>query len=385
MLNEKHKTTFLLKNMIINPRYISSLTVLSRIVSLQFLAISVQADSVFIEEGRNSIHEIMISEHLPAFSVAVMHKGEMIWSEAFGYSNLEHKVEATTRTKFRIGSISKSLTSVALGLLVESGELDLDVPVQDYVPEFPKKKFPITTRQLASHLSGLPHYNLEDSINRVRYENVIHALDKFKDRPLLFTPGERHSYSSFGWNLIAAIIERAAEEPFLSYMDENVFKRIGMVNTMADHYDQIIPNRTSFYTVKEDMVIHAPSVDNSDVWAGGGFLSTPEDLIKFGNAILNEKLLKKDTVDLLFQSNVTSDGKDVAYGLGWRIFHAKNPKVVGHGGSHYGATAMLLIIPEKSLVIATMTNANSKLSRQLVFDMSAKFISTRANESEQGE
>lgn len=312
-----------------------------------------------IIEGRKSIKMLMEEEQFPAVSVAVMLDGEMLWSEAFGYSDLEHKVRATTQTKFRIGSVSKSLTSAAIGILVENNRLDLDATIQNYVPEYPEKEFAISTRQLAGHLSGIPHYEQEDVINRTRYNDVIHALDKFKERPILHEPGTRFTYSSFGWNLIAAVVERAANEPFLDFMQKRVFDASNMVNTEADHYDSIISNRTEFYSVYNDEVRNAPAVDNSDVWAAGGFLSTPEDLVTFGTAMLEGKLLRSETIDLLFLSQKTNSGKETGYGIGWSVFNYQQFKAVSHSGGHLGARAILIMIPSEGLVFAIMINSDS--------------------------
>lgn len=327
-----------------------------------------------VSESRVSIEQLMQAENLPAVSVAIMDDGKMVWTEAFGFADLEHGIAATPNTKFRIASISKAVTSVALGLLVESGRLNLDVPVRTYVPEYPDKGHPITTRQLAGHLSGIPHYNWDDVLNRVRYRDVIHALDKFQDRPLLFVPGERFSYSSFGWNLIGAVVARTSETAFLSYMQDHVFEPAGMEHTIADHYDQIIPERTAFYVVEDGTVINAPAVDNSDLWAAGGFLSTPEDLVMFGTALLEGTLVSEDTRELLFRPQTTSKGLDTGYGLGWRSRQLDGHRFVGHGGSHIGATSQLLIFPDQSLVIALATNANSEGFANLATEIARRFL-----------
>ncbi len=323
-----------------------------------------------IAQWRAATEQLVARERLPGLSVAVMQDGSLLWSEGFGFANLEHQVPTTPQTKFRVGSVSKALTSAAIGALVESGQLDLDESIRTYVPEYPDKGFPITTRQLAGHLSGIPHYQGEDIVNQVRYRDVIHALDKFKDRPLLFEPGTDYAYSSFGWNLIAAVVQRAAEEPFLRFMQESVFEPASMDHTIADHYDLIIPHRTAFYGISNGVARNAPAVDNSDVWAGGGFLSTSEDLVRFGHAMLSGMVVDEETLNLLFTSQKTSSGKETGYGLGWQEEQIRGHAVVGHGGSHVGATADLLLVPDQFLIVAALTNAGSsgmsELTREIV-------------------
>jgi CubicO group peptidase (beta-lactamase class C family) len=237
------------------------------------------------------------------------------------------------------------------------GKLDLDASVQRYAPTFPKKRYPITPRLLAGHLSGLPHYNEDDFVNTVHYESVTDALRKFRDRSLLFEPGAQFSYSSFGWNLLSVVVEEAAGEDFLTYMQARVFQPLEMTDTVADRYAQIIEHRTDFYNVTEDGdSFNAVAIDNSDVWAGGGYLSTSEDLVRFADGVLHGGLLEPQTVELLLSPMKTSAGKTTDYGLGWRVWDVEGHRAVGHGGGHIGATAILMALPESGLSVAILTN-----------------------------
>ena len=179
----------------------------------------------------------MASTRAPGVSIAVARSGELVWSEGIGCADLEQQVPVSTRSRLRIGSVSKPLTSVALGLLVEDGRLDLDAPVQAYVPDFPKKGWPITTRQLAGHLAGVRHYQGNEFEIRDHYATVRQGLSIFENDPLLFEPGTKFSYSSYGWNLISAVLEGSAREPFLSLMERRVFAPASMRHTAADDPD----------------------------------------------------------------------------------------------------------------------------------------------------
>lgn len=298
-----------------------------------------------------------------------------MWVEGFGLADVEHNVPVQIFTRFRIASVSKSLTSAAVGLLHEQGLLDLDIPVQTYVPSFPEKEYPITTRHLGAHLSGLPHYEADDFVNLTHYESVVDALDKFKDRPLLFRPGQRFHYSSFGFNLIGAVVEGAAGRPFLEYMEEAVFSPLGMASTEADRYASIIPHRTSYYEVSDDGELrHAPYTDNSDLWAAGGFLSTPRDLVVFGRAMLNDELFEPETTALLFGQARTADGEATESGLGWFLNEVDGHATVGHTGGHFGASAFLLMIPEKQIVIAAAANAFHERFYSLVVQLAGLYL-----------
>jgi serine beta-lactamase-like protein LACTB, mitochondrial len=318
-----------------------------------------------VRESRAIVDRFMAAAPTPGLSIAVQLADNLVWAEAFGLANVEHGVPASTETLFRIGSISKALTSAAVGLLHQRGLLDLDESVQRYVPAYPEKEHPITTRQLGGHLSGVPHYSGQDFANFVSYASVTAALDKFKDRPLLFPPGTRFQYSSFGFNLISAVVEGAAGVPFLTFMQDEVFQPLGMRNTVADDYRRIIPNRTGFYQGgSQGNLGHAPFTDNSDVWAAGGFLSTPSDLVTFGSRLIRGDLLAPETLEILFTSMATADGEQTGFGLGWIVGpggwiggqNDKGEPMIHHGGAHFGASAYLLMLPERELVVAVTMN-----------------------------
>lgn len=289
--------------------------------------------------------------------VCVSENGEIKWSGQFGYSDIQQQTSVTNQTKFRINSISKSLTSLALIKLVSEGKLDLDVPIQNYLPEFPTKKYSITARQLAGHLAGIRDYNensLNDLIRTEHYNSSIDAMNVFKDDTLLFEPGTRFHYSSYGWNLLGALIEKITGKHYLDYMNEIVFAPFGMQSTMGDDATMTIHNRSVFY----DLTGQPNDLgDLSYKYAGGGLLSTAEDLVKFGNQVLNDKSILPKQRQVLFQSQKTTDGKATGYGLGWYVGVDRNGhRIWYHAGDSLSSSSWLVIYPDKNLVIALLAN-----------------------------
>lgn len=314
-----------------------------------------------IAKARALARQWMAERSYVGLSIAVGIKGEIVWSEGFGYADLEQQVPVTRETKFRVGSVSKSLTAAALGLLYEQGKLDLDAPVQRYVPSFPDKGKPITVRQVAGHLAGIRHYRGDEFLLARRFSSVTESLAIFKDDPLLFDPGTRYSYSSYGWNLLSAVIEGASGQSFLDYMNAKVFTPLGLKNTAADENDKIIAHRTRFYErTAEGAVRNCPYVDSSYKWAGGGFLSTMDDLVRFGSAHLRPGFLQAETLTVLFTSQKTASGELTNYGIGWSVRNdEKGRRTVGHSGGSVGGTTMLLIYPESGVVVAMAVNMSS--------------------------
>jgi serine beta-lactamase-like protein LACTB len=297
----------------------------------------------------------------PGAAICVIQDGRILWSTGIGMADLEQRVPVTTTTKFRIGSVSKALTAVALGRLYESGRLDWDAPVQRYVPAFPVKRFPITVRQLAGHLAGIRHYLPGEFENQKHYGTVTEGLTIFADDSLLFEPGTRYGYSSYGYNLLAAVIEGASGEPYLSFMAKHVFEPAGMTHTAAEHPDSIILERGRYYTRADSTgpVVNAPFVDNTYKWASGGFLSTAEDLARFGQRLLEGRIVRKETLDLLWTSMRTTDGKATDYGIGWSVeSDSLGRRRVRHSGGSVGGTAHLIIYPDVALVVALLVNSD---------------------------
>jgi len=317
-----------------------------------------------IAKARSFISDTMTKVGAPGAQVTVMHHGRIIWSEGFGFADVEQGVRVSPQTRFRIGSVSKSLTSALLGKLVEQKKLDLDAPVQRYVPSFPLKRWPITTRQVGGHLAGIRHYDRnEENVVATHYNDVVAGLAIFQNDSLRFQPGTRYSYSSYGWNLISAVLQGAGGAPFLEQMQRQVFDAAELRHTSADQVDSIIPGRARWYTRTargpSGKLINAPFTDNSYKWAGGGFISTTEDLVTFADAMLHGRLLDPATVKLLWTSQRTSDGKETGYGIGWGVDRdAKGRQRVSHSGGSVGGTAMLIIYPEQDFIIALLVNSD---------------------------
>ncbi|MCL7960438.1 MAG: beta-lactamase family protein [marine benthic group bacterium] len=318
-----------------------------------------------IQDSRALIVEIMEEAGIPGASVAVGIGGQIVWAEGFGWADVELGVPVTTLTRFRVGSVSKPITAAGLGLLVERGQIDLDAPVQTYVPDFPEKRWPITTRQLGGHTAGIRHYRGAEMMSARRYPTVESGLEIFADDSLLFEPGTEFSYSSYGWNLLSAVMEGASGEDFLTFMRDEVFEPLGLRHTVADHTDSIVTFRTSFYEKRGDgAVINAPYVDNSYKWAGGGFLSTPEDLVRFGQQHLGPGFLEAETLTELQAPQTLRNGESTGYGIGWSSGEQDDgDRTYAHAGGSVGGATLLLLVPEHDLVVAGVVNISGPAAR----------------------
>jgi serine beta-lactamase-like protein LACTB len=311
--------------------------------------------------ARDHAHAVgneLLARGIPGLAVAVAVDGHLVYAEGFGYADLEERVPALPTTRFRIGSISKTLTAVALMQLVEQGKVDLDAPVQKYVPSFPDKGAKITPRLLAGHLAGIRHYSGDEFLISKHYDSVLESLTIFENDPLVAPPGTKFSYSSYGFDLLSAVIESASGETFIDYMQRHVFTPLGLIDTTPDENRSIVAQRSRFYERENDGAEeNAPYVDNSYKWAAGGFLSTPEDLVRFASALLHPGFLTEDSLHQLFTSQKTNAGVETGYGIGWFVHKSQTGlRIYEHSGGSVGGTSELIIYPDSRVVVALTTN-----------------------------
>jgi CubicO group peptidase (beta-lactamase class C family) len=312
----------------------------------------------------------------PGLAVAVAVDGELVWSQGFGYADVERRRPVDPRrSQFRIGSISKSLTAAGLGVLLDDAAVDLDAPVRRYVPSFPEKRYPLTLRQLGGHLGGMRHYRgLEFMLNRP-YATVVDGLAIFAADTLLFEPGSRYNYSTYGFNLLSAAMETAARADFLTFMKKEVFRPLKMRRTKADLADRKFARRVQFYNLADTQLVVAPHVDNSYKWAGGGFLSTAEDLIRFGEAMREGEFLSPETRSVLLTSQTTAAGERTGYGIGFRDHRDEaQRRWFGHSGGSVGGTSYLVVYPEQEVVVVTLVNLSGAQLGELPFAIAQLFL-----------
>ncbi len=334
----------------------------------------------------------------PAFSCAVAVGGQVVWAEAFGFADVGHRIPATPETRFRVGSVSKALTIAGMARLYERGRLDLDAPIQKYVPTFPDKGYPITLRELAEDLAGIRHYAPDGRDfgglveNRKHYASLTEGLAIFERDSLVAPPRTKWVYSSYGFNLIGVAMEHASGMDYLTFMRNEVFGPLGMSRTQGDESGKAIESRARPYELDDHgAFVDAPEADLSYKYPSGGMLSTPTDLVIFGSAMTRPGFLSAGTERMLFTSGQTSDGKDTGYGMGWQLkaeeghtygtgLQIQRPvgeRYFWHRGSAEGGHAALVIYPDADVIVACAENTSLQsvpISLQEARRIAAPFI-----------
>lgn len=341
-------------------------------VSLCLMAPTAQANGDVQSQITAIVEATLDRPVVTGITIAAGKSGEVVFAKGFGFANIETGEPVNTATKMRAGSVSKVFTTALIGKLLEQGKLDLDTPVQTYVPNFPQKRWPVTVRQMAGHLSGIRHYRGNEFASTKHYATVGEGLAIFANDPLEYEPNTNSSYSSYAWNLISAALEGTGSTPFLEMMHSQVFAALNMHETQAEDVTKPIPNIATFHETNGSRTTVAPFVDNSYKWAGGGFVGTASDMARFGLAHLKPGYLKAETLAVLTSEQKTRSGEATGFGIGWmtagnmdrRVERAGmtelssnySEKLMWHSGGSMGAVALLLVDPAEESVVALMAN-----------------------------
>lgn len=323
-------------------------------------------------------HNLVAEKKVPGLAVTILDNGEQVLQKGYGFADLENRDKVDPkRTVFRIASISKCITGLALGKMVEDGIVDLDESFYTYVPYYPKKKYDFTLRQLASHTAGIRGYKGKEFALNQAY-SIKDSIAVFKNDPLLFEPGSDYLYNSFDFVLLSLVMQEASGVPFQDYVKENILMPLGLKHTFSpnemDIDSGVVENKTQFYTKRAICFTEAAEVNNAYKLAGGGYLSTCEDIAKLGQAILDRQLLQKETYNQLLTSQVVN-GKPAYYGLGFQVSQdAKGRPFFGHVGNSVGAYTNLFVYPREQKVISILINCTDpKVQKELDLAIDAVF------------
>jgi len=299
----------------------------------------------------------------PGCAAAVSLNGEVVFEKAFGLAELEHNVPNTPQTIFESGSVAKQFTAASLVLLQQDGKLSIDDPVRKYIPELPDYGVPLTIRHLLNHTSGLRDWGTVMSLTGAgRGDRVITqdlALDVIThQRALDFTPGSEYSYSNSGYNLAAIIVERVSKQKFAAFVEERLFKPIGMKNSSwRDDYQRVVPGRAQAYSRQGNgpWRLNMPFMN---VYGNGGMLTTVGDWMKW-NAMLDSQSLGAPLVNALETRGMLNDGRKIVYALGLEVDTYKGMKDVSHGGATAGYQTFLARYSDHKVSVGVMCNGTS--------------------------
>ena len=283
-------------------------------------------------------------------------QGDFTWVQAFGYADLENGVPAKSDSSYRMASVAKPMTAAAVLTLVEQGKVDLDAEVQTYVPSYPRKKHPITIRQLLGHVGGTATYRTMAEETIKVHKSTRESIAILADADLVAEPDTRFSYSNYGYILLRAVIESVSGKSYGEFLRENVWGPLGMLNTRVDDPLDIIPGRVRGYQLVDGKVKSSEFVDMSSRLGAGGIRSTVPDLLSFARGLLQGKILTAATRERMWTSMITRGGRWTNYGMGWFTGSRNGRFVVYHGGGANETRTYLLLVPRENFAAAVAAN-----------------------------
>ena len=291
-------------------------------------------------------------------SVLIAREGRVLASKGYGMASLELGVPNTPRMKFRIGSLTKQFTAMAVMILQERGKLRVQDSVCRSVPECPPAWANVTIHHLLTHTSGIPELlSFPDFQQTMALPSpVARTVERFKTKPLEFKPGEKFKYSNSGYVLLGYIIERVTGQTYEAFLKENIFEPLKMFDTGNDRNDLIIENRAAGYVKRNEAIFNAPYIDMSIPTGGGSLYSTVEDLFLWDRALDAEKLITRNSYDAMFKSYATADwGDGSAYG--WFVGRDKlDHRYMGFLGGINGFAALIMRYPDRKVLLVILSN-----------------------------
>jgi len=294
----------------------------------------------------------------PGAAVLLERNGETLLRKAYGMADLELGVAMEPDLVFRIGSITKQFTAVAILMLEAEGKLAVQDDITRHLPDYPTGGKTITLEHLLTHTSGIQGYtNLQGWRDAIR-EDVTHeeVLAVFRDEPLNFEPGTRWGYSTSGYYLLGMVIEAASGQAYGTFLEERIFKPLSMKDTAQGDPRRLIPRRARGYHREGETVRNAPY--NSMAWAysSGSLVSTVDDLARWNRALQDGEVLPRTSLERMWTAYHTADGATTRYGYGWGLSEVRGRRVIHHSGGIHGFSAFALTVPEEGLFLTVLSN-----------------------------
>ncbi len=296
-----------------------------------------------IEGKIDEIFRIVQAGRSPGAAVAVIRDNQVVLTRAYGMANIEGAVANSPATIFRLASITKPFTAIAVLQLMESGKLTLDDPLSKYISDYPSAAT-VRISHLLHHTAGIPDFT---------------PIDEVKKRPLEFEPGTRLSYSNNGYLLLGHIIEKVSGQSWGDYLRDHIFLPLEMTHSGFDR-TVILPGRATGYLLKDGAYSAIPPSDARDAYSAGGLYSTVEDMVRWTQALTTSKVLRRETIEQAWTPGLLTDGRKTVYGFGWILTTYRGLREIGHGGDITGFNSYVAHYPDERLTIVVLSNAGMR-------------------------
>lgn len=332
------------------------------LMSLPFWGMVLSAQSGPTAEAYEAILQAEFGEYASGATAIVVKEGKTLYRGAIGMANIELEVKAKPEHVFRIGSITKQFTAVAILQLEEQGKLSITDPITKYIPDYPTQGRTIRIEHLLTHTSGIKSYTNMPEFEQMFRKDLtpMEIVAFFQDQPMEFEPGEKFNYNNSGYILLGVIIEKVSGMPYADYIQKNIFEPVGLKHSYYDSYAQIIPMRAAGYQGDQDNYINAAYLSTTLPYAAGSLLSNVDDLYKWIQAVHAYKLVSEKSLEKAFTPYTLKDGSNTGYAYGWSIDEMYGQKVIEHGGGIPGFLTASMYLPKDNVFVAVFSNCNCK-------------------------
>ena len=293
--------------------------------------------------------------------------GKVLFSRGYGFANAEHEVPNTPQTKFRLGSVTKQFTAMAIMILQERGKLSTQDPVAKYVPDCPDAWRDITLHHVLTYTAGIPNLTTFPDYRQTMMlpSSIASTVARFKNRPLEFKPGERFQYSNSGYILLGYIIELVSGGSYEDFLRRNIFEPLKMADSGYDHYEPVLKHRAAGYARPVGKSINAPYQDMSIPHGAGALYSTTEDLLRWDQALYTGQLVSQKSIETIFTPNKNN------YAYGWMVSEQFGRKEISHGGQINGFSSFIARYPADKVCVIVLSNFGQTKPRQISLDLAA--------------
>lgn len=344
--------------------------------------------STFVSAGADPVDDYlathMRSLHIPGLSLAVVRNGQIIKAQGYGVANVELNVPATKETVYEIGSMTKQFTATAIMMLVEEGKIHLDDSVTKYFPEAPEAWRRITIQHLLSHTSGIQNHVAVPGYLGAFKTNLLFETTPARDEllkmffklPLEFEPGETWAYDNTGYYLLGIIIEKASGKSYWQFLDERIFRPLGMNSTRNTDAQTLVPHRASGYEWVNNHFENRPALLPFIAFSAGSLLSTVEDLAKWDAALYTGQLLKRSSLERIWTPAKAKDGAvaPFGYGFGWFIDSYHGHGIRQHSGGTPGFSSLIYRFVDDKFTVIILTNHSDMIIDQFAIDIAGIYV-----------
>jgi len=332
------------------------LAVFSAFVSAQKATAPTVSDEQIVAKVNEYMKAVMDVDGFSG-TILVARDGKPIVSQGYGYASIELNVPNEPKSIFRLGSITKQFTGMAIAMLQERGKLSVNDPICKYFTDCPEIWKPITVNNLLRHTSGITNYTaFPDFAKTTILPTTTAEMEaRLKKEPLDFAPGEKMSYSNSGYFLLGMIIEKVSGKGYAEFLQENIFTPLGMDDTGYDDPIRIIPNRAAGYQKQSGKIVNASYMDMSVPYAAGSLYSTTGDLLKWDQALYTTTLAHQNTLNEIFRPEKGDSG----YTYGWSVSKRSGRLSISHGGGIYGYSTYIARYPDDRVTVIVLSNIQS--------------------------